>query len=188
MSGTFPLFVLILGAATVLSYSPDYGRVIRVTKRSTSQSRSIPEVSGGAGYPLQGVILKRGTSNVRSFPKESGGAGYPLQYVHLKRSTSQSRGYPEASGGSGYLLQGVTLKYLNRRPTKNPSCWFQYYTKCPKISLISNSPVKAAPPLSAGGGDSWQPVVVRAPTGSHSPVPGYKVMPGWATLNSVRLF
>ena len=168
MSGTFTLLVLVLGAATAFSaaYPANYGGVVRVMKRSTYQSGGYPEESGGERNPLQDVILKR--------------------------STSQSRGHPEESRGPGYPLQDVTLKYL-RRPAKNPSCWFQYYTKCPrrpwiKSSRISQIPVEAAPPLSTGARDSWQPIVVPAPLGSDALEPSYKVMPGWAQLNSVRLF
>ena len=55
MSSTFPLLVLILGAATAFSYSPNHGGLMRVMKKSTSQN---PEASAGAGYPLNDVIIK----------------------------------------------------------------------------------------------------------------------------------
>ena len=102
-------------------------------------------------FPLLVLIL--GTATAFSYSPNHGG----LMRV-MKKNTSQN---PGESGAAGYPLQDNTLKYLKTRPAKNPSCWFQYNTQPPRSSRISCSLAEALKPLSAGGRDSWQPLVKR---------------------------
>ena len=101
-------------------------------------------------FPLLVLIL--GTATAFPYPPNHGG----LMRV-MKKNTSQN---PGESGAAGYPLQDNTLNYLKTRPAKNPSCWFQYYTKPSRSSRISCL-AEALKPLSAGGRDSWQPAVKR---------------------------
>ena len=139
-------------------------------------------------FPLLSLIL--GMATVFSYPDNHGGL-----VRRMKRSTSQSSEFPQDGGGNP--PQDVILTYLKTsRSAIKPSCWFQYYTTCPRSSLLRQGQAEATTALSAAGrdftgrdsngGNSWQPVLVPAPPGSRGP--SYRVLPGWAQLNSVRLF
>ena len=146
------------------------------------------------------LVLILGAATAFSYPANHGGT-----VRRMKRSTSQSISFPEEGGG--IPSQDVTLKYLKSSSSAiKPSCWFQYYTTCPRSSWLHQGQAKPMTPLSAAGrtstghdtvgrdstgrdsagSDSWQPIVVYAPPGSLGP--SYRVLPGWAQLNSVRLF
>ena len=162
------------------SVSPSY---IRIVTKLDNQC----QVMLGT-LPL--LVLISGAATAFSYPANYGGT-----VRRMKRSTSPSGKFPQEGGGNP--PQDVTLKYLKTsRSAINPSCWFQYYTTCPRSSLLRQGQAEATTALSAAGrdftgrdsngGDSWQPVLVPAPPGSRGP--SYRVLPGWAQLNSVRLF
>ena len=117
-------------------------------------------------FPLLSLIL--GMATVFSYPDNHGGL-----VRRMKRSTSQSSEFPQDGGGNP--PQDVILTYLKTsRSAIKPSCWFQYYTRCSRSSWLHQGQAEVAAPLSAAGRDSWQPVVVPAPLGSHPQRPTYR--------------
>ena len=64
---------------------------------------------------------------------------YPPNYSGMVRVMKRGSGFSEEGGG--FLPQDVTLKSIKTsRSAIIPSCWFQYYTTCPRSSWLPQEP------------------------------------------------